>query len=76
VIVAFVVAGLAVGHMLGGQARDNQIVLAISTACRHPAIALAIANATYPREKLVIGAILLYLVLNVLVSIPYVKWRR
>jgi bile acid:Na+ symporter, BASS family len=76
VIVAFVVVGLAVGHVLGGQERDNQIVLAISTACRHPAIALAIANATYPQEKLVIGAILLYLLLNIVVSIPYVKWQR
>jgi BASS family bile acid:Na+ symporter len=76
VVVAFVVLGLAVGHLLGGQERNDQIVLAISTACRHPAIALAIANATYPQEKLVIGAILLYLVLNILVSIPYLKWRR
>jgi BASS family bile acid:Na+ symporter len=76
VIVAFVASGLAVGHLLGGQERNDQIVLAISTACRHPAIALAIANATYPQEKLVIGAILLYLVLNILVSIPYVKWQR
>ena len=76
VIVAFVVVGLAIGHLLGGEERNDQIVLAISTACRHPAIALAIANATYPQEKLVIGAILLYLVLNILVSIPYVKWQR
>ena len=76
VIVAFVVLGLAVGHLLGGQERNDQIALAISTACRHPAIALAIANATYPQEKLVGGAILLYLVLNILVSIPYVRWQR
>jgi bile acid:Na+ symporter, BASS family len=76
VIVAFVMAGLAVGHLLGGEERNEQIVLAISTACRHPAIALAIANAIYPQEKLVIGAIVLYLVLNIVVSIPYVKWQR
>lgn len=76
VIVAFVAIGLAVGHVLGGRDREDQIVLAISTASRHPAIALAIARATYPQENLVIGAVLLYLLLNAVVSIPYVKWRR
>ncbi len=76
VIVAFVVVGLAVGHVFAGRDPNDQIVLAISTACRHPAIALAIANATYPQERLVGGAILLYLVLNILVSIPYVRWQR
>ena len=75
VIVAFVVIGLAVGHFLGGQDRDDQVVLAIATAARHPAIALVIAQAAFPQEKLVIGAILLYLLLNIVVSIPYVKWR-
>ena len=76
VIVAFVAIGLAVGHLGGGSNRDDRIVLAISTACRHPAIALAIAQATYPQETLVIGAILLYLLINIVVSIPYVKWLR
>jgi BASS family bile acid:Na+ symporter len=76
VISAFVAIGLAVGHFLGGQGRDDQVVLAISTAARHPAIALVIAGATFPQEKMVIGAILLYLVLNIVVSIPYVKWQH
>lgn len=76
IIVAFVAIGLAVGHLLGGQERDDQVVLAIATAARHPAIALAIAGATFPQEKLVIGAIVLYLLLNIVVSIPYVKWRH
>ena len=76
VIVAFVAIGLAVGHYLGGRDREDQVVLAISTAARHPAIALVIGQATHPQEKLVIGAILLYLLLNIAVSIPYVKWRR
>ena len=37
---------------------------------------MAIATGTSPDEKLVIGAILLYLVVNTLLSIPYVKWAR
>ena len=76
VIAAFVAIGLGVGHLAGGPNRDDRIVLAISTACRHPAIALAIAGATYPRETLVIGAILLYLLINIVVSIPYVRSQR
>jgi hypothetical protein len=37
---------------------------------------MAIATGSSPDEKLVIGAILLYLIVNMLLSIPYVKWAR
>jgi hypothetical protein len=39
-------------------------------------VALAIATGTSPDEKLVIGAIMLYLFVNILLSIPYVRWAR
>jgi BASS family bile acid:Na+ symporter len=71
IIVAFVVFGLAAGHYLGGPTDDERVVLALSTACRHPALALAIATATFPDEKRVVGAIVLYLLLNLIVAIPY-----
>ena len=71
VIVAFVAFGLAVGHYLGGPTDEERVVLALSTACRHPALALAIASATFPNEKRVVGAIVLYLLLNLIVAIPY-----
>ena len=74
-IAALVIIGLIVGHVLGGHDRDDQVVLAIATAARHPAIALVIAQTLFPQEKLIIGAILLYLLLNIIVSIPYVKWQ-
>ena len=32
----FVVAGLAIGHLLGGPDPDHSVVVALSTACRHP----------------------------------------
>jgi BASS family bile acid:Na+ symporter len=76
ILVTFVAVGLAVGHWLGGPDVDGRVVLALSTACRHPALALAIAGATYPDEKRVVGAIVLYLLLNALVSIPYVSRQR
>lgn len=51
VIVGFVAFGLAVGHYLGGPTDEERAVLALSTACRLPALALAIAAATFPDES-------------------------
>jgi bile acid:Na+ symporter, BASS family len=74
-ILVFIGAGLAVGHLLGRPERDESVVLGLSTACRHPAIAFAIASANFPEEHFG-GAIILYLVLSALVGIPYVRWNR
>ena len=57
----FAIVGLFVGHMLGGPEPENRSVLALATATRHPAIALAIAHANFPQQKLAFPAILLYL---------------
>lgn len=75
-IVAFSLAGLAAGHLLGGPDPDDRSVLALATASRHPGVALAIASANFPGEKLVPVAILLYLIVSAIVSIPYLTWRR
>jgi bile acid:Na+ symporter, BASS family len=76
IFAVFVAFGLAVGHLLGGPNPRERVTLALCTACRHPALALAIASANFPGEKRVAGAIVLYLLLNVLVSLPYVAWQR
>ena len=73
---AFVAVGLAIGHLLGGPAPANRTSLAISTASRHPGIALALAQANFPAEKLVLAALLLYLIINAIVSIPYILWIK
>jgi bile acid:Na+ symporter, BASS family len=73
---AFVVGGLLVGHWLGGPNGDEATVLALSTATRHPAIALAVAKANFPDEPLLGATILLYVVVATLVSVPYVVLRR
>lgn len=74
-IVLFVVAALAAGHLLGGPEREERVALAISSACRHPGIALAIATANLPEERF--GAvILLYLLLNAIIILPYTIWQR
>lgn len=73
-IVLFTIAGLAVGHVLGGPSADHSIVLALSTACRHPGLALAIAGAAYPDQRF--GAtILLYLLVNAVAGFPYLIWQ-
>jgi bile acid:Na+ symporter, BASS family len=50
-------------------------VLALSTASRHPAIALSVAAAGFPEERM--GAtILLYLPVNIIIGVSYANWQR
>jgi BASS family bile acid:Na+ symporter len=74
--IAFVLAGLAVGHILGGPDPDERVSLALSTACRHPGLAIAIAGANIPEDHHVVSAILLYVITNVLFTVPYISWQR
>jgi BASS family bile acid:Na+ symporter len=74
--VAFILVGLAAGHLLGGRDPDERVTLALCTACRHPALAVAIAVANVPEEHHVFAAVLLYVLLNVVLTIPYVAWQR
>jgi BASS family bile acid:Na+ symporter len=76
-IIALVAAGgLFLGHALGGPHPEDRIVLALSTASRHPAVALAVATSGVMETKPELAAVLLYVVVSVLVSLPYVMWRR
>ena len=72
----FVVLGLLVGHLLGGPAPGDRTVLALASASRHPAVAMAIVNILFPEEKAVPAAVLLYLIVNMVVSLPYTRWRK
>ena len=76
VVAAFLTIGLAVGHWLGGPEVDHRTVLALSTACRHPAIALAIAKANFPDEPDLGAAIVLVLLLSVIIGIPYQRRQK
>jgi BASS family bile acid:Na+ symporter len=73
-ILLFCIAGLAVGHLLGGPDPDERTVLGLSTAARHPAIALAIAHRVSDPQAL-LAAVLLVVLVSAIVSIPYVWWR-
>jgi BASS family bile acid:Na+ symporter len=73
---AFVLAGIAAGHMLGGPEPANRAVLALTASSRHPGVAGAIATANFPHQKQALSAIFLYLLVNAAISIPYRVWCR
>ena len=75
-LAAFVLVGLAIGHVLGGPVPQNRTALAIATASRHPGIALILAKANFPADTLMGPALLLYLLVNAVVAIPYLLWTK
>jgi bile acid:Na+ symporter, BASS family len=75
-MVVFALVALAVGHLLGGPRPQDRTVLALSTATRHPGIAIAIASTNFPDEKRAPAAILLYLLVSAVIAVPYLRWTR
>ena len=74
VMIVLAVVGLASGHLLGGPDPDDRVVLALASATRHPGIAIAIAQANFPDQKLAPAAIVLYMLVSAIASAPYLKW--
>lgn len=72
----FTVVGLAVGHLLGGPDPSDRTVLALSTASRHPGIALALVHMGAPDTKAAMPLLLIYLFVSIVLSAPYVAWRK
>ena len=73
-MVAFVVVAIAAGHLLGGPRPDERTVLAVATASRHPGVAMAIAHANFPDQRMVAAAVVLYLLVGGVLSALYLKW--
>ncbi len=73
---AFAASALLLGHLLGGPSPEHRSVLALATASRHPAIALGLAQPNFDEPKLVVPAILLYLLVSAFVSVPYLLWTK
>jgi len=76
VLIVFIVICLVTGALLGGAELSNRIVLALSTASRHPGVAMAIVNANRPNPKLALPAILLYMTVSTILSGLFVGWAR
>lgn len=75
-IVAFVAVGMAVGHALGGPRPAERAVLALASATRHPGVAGAILTANLSHHKPALAAVLLYGIVGMVVSIPYLRWIK
>lgn len=75
-LVALCGAGLGIGHVLGGPKPDDRSVLAIATATRHPGVAIAIADAAFPGQRLSSAAILLDLMIVAMATVPYLRRAR
>lgn len=75
-IAAFSVVGFVVGHLLGGPAPENRPILALASASRHPAVALAIAHANFPNQRLAMPAVFLYLMVSGILSAIYLAWVK
>jgi BASS family bile acid:Na+ symporter len=75
-IVLFVLIGLAIGHLLGGPDHEHRTVLALSTAVRHPGVALTLSGVVAHGNPRVAAAVLLAALVGAIVTAPYVKWRK
>jgi BASS family bile acid:Na+ symporter len=71
--VAFAVAAILGGHLLGGPDPEDRTSLAVACATRHVGLALLVAASASSSNalSLVIG----YLLASAVVSIPYIRWR-
>jgi BASS family bile acid:Na+ symporter len=72
----FALVSLLVGHVLGGPGEDDRTVLALSTASRHPGVALAVAGAIVPDARALSAAVLLAFLVGLVATGPYTKWRK
>jgi bile acid:Na+ symporter, BASS family len=73
-LAAFAVAGLIAGYWLGGpQAADR--VLSVATASRHPGLAVAIAHANFPQQKMAVPAVCLYLIVSGFLALLLRRFR-
>jgi BASS family bile acid:Na+ symporter len=76
VVVVVTLLWLAIGHVLGGPRQQDRSVLALATASRHPAVAIAVVTTSFPDQPLAPAAVLLAFIVGNVVSMPYVAWRK
>jgi BASS family bile acid:Na+ symporter len=69
------IVALAGGHLLGGPEIEDRGTLAIASSVRHPGIAMMLANASFT-DKRVTAAVLLFLLVGLVVGIPYKRWIK
>ena len=67
-LAVFALIGYIIGNFFGGPDPRDRSVLAAATASRHPGLALAIAHANFPNQKLVVPTVILYLIVSGVVT--------
>jgi len=73
---ALVLISLALGYGLADRDPQQRVTLALVTSMRNPGLALLLAG-TYAREVPAVKlGILMYLLITVLLSIPFLRWQR
>jgi BASS family bile acid:Na+ symporter len=68
-------ASFAVGHVLGGPDPDDRSVLGLSTATRHPGVALAVCGALAPEDATLATGVLVYFLGAAILSFAYTAFR-
>jgi bile acid:Na+ symporter, BASS family len=76
-VLLMIVAGLVLGHWLGGPGSGNRHALAIATASRHPGVAIGVGVATdlVPKQP-VVAVVLLYVVAGTLLGAAYTRLTK
>jgi len=63
-----------IGHLLGGPTEDDRTALAIACATRHIGVAVMVATSLPGPRTIVILAV--YITTSLVISLPYLRWRR
>jgi len=71
-LTGMIVAGLSAGYLLG-TTRSNRAALALASATRHPGVAMGVIGAAHADEKQALVAILIFVLLNVIVGVFFLK---
>lgn len=71
-----VVIALAVGYFSAGPDRSERTTLALVTSMRNPGLALLFANLYAPAEQSMKLTIVVYLLLTILLSVPFLRWQQ
>jgi bile acid:Na+ symporter, BASS family len=77
-MILFAFIGLGAGHLLGGPRFEDRKTLALACASSNPALAAAIvdANAAPVAVHPALAAVLLYLIVQALVTLPYKRHEK
>jgi BASS family bile acid:Na+ symporter len=73
---ALVIASMAIGFLLAGEDNEEQTTAALVSSMRNPGLALLFAGLYAPRMEGLKLAILVYVLVTVVVHLPFLRWRR